>query len=193
MPHRLAPTALAVLALAGLSASLPDSATAQTPQTPPPVICQQDAAYRQFDFWVGEWEVFGNQNGALAGRNHIEARHGGCVLVERWESNGGGGGMSMNYYDGTTGLWRQVWVSVNYNIDIQGGLDDQGRMVLEGEIHTYPGGGQSLPFRGTWTPQADGNVRQLFEQQDPSTGAWQVWFDGRYEPRGGQVASGARP
>ena len=52
-------------------------------------------------------------------------------------------------------------------------------MVMEGSIHYYKAG-KRQPFRGTWTPNADGSVRQLFEQQDPETGEWAVWFDGLY-------------
>lgn len=180
----VAPSARAAAwALAGLAAAV--LATPTAAQTPPSLICQDEPEFRQFDFWVGDWEVFDNQSGNKAGENHIESRHAGCVLVERWESQGGGGGMSMNYYDSVTGVWRQLWVSVNYSIDIQGGLDGQGRMVLEGQLHNYRQR-QGIPFRGTWTPNEDGSVRQLFEQQD-AQGQWQVWFDGRYEPRGGQV------
>lgn len=80
------------------------------------------------------------------------------------------------------GTWRQHWVSVNYSIEIEGGLDEEGRMVLVGELHHY-GQRAAIPFRGTWTPRPDGSVRQLFEQQDPATSEWQVWFDGRYERR----------
>ena len=151
-------------------------------QTPPSIICQDEPEFRQFDFWVGEWDVFDNASGNRAGANSIESLHGGCVLVESWTSSGGPGGTSVNYYDNVRGTWRQYWVSVNYSIEIEGGLDQDGRMVLEGELHDYRQRA-AIPFRGTWTPEPDGTVRQLFEQQDPATGEWQVWFDGRYERR----------
>ena len=146
-----------------------------------PATCQEEAEFRQFDFWVGQWDVFTFQGGDIAGSNVIEARHGGCVLVENWLSTSGGGGTSMNFYDRVTRRWRQLWVSTNYSIDITGGLNQAGAMVLVGELHNYRPE-QSFPFRGTWTPLPNGDVRQLFEQQDPETGAWDVWFDGRYVP-----------
>jgi hypothetical protein len=52
-------------------------------------------------------------------------------------------------------------------------------MILNGKINYYKTG-KSQPFRGTWTPNADASVRQLFEQQDPESGEWSVWFDGLY-------------
>jgi hypothetical protein len=145
---------------------------------PPPTVCQDEDAFHAFDFWVGQWDVYDNTNGKLAGHNRIESQEANCVLVEHWTSVSGGTGMSMNYYDAVTEQWRQVWVANGYAIDIVGGLDDAGAMVLVGEIHTYAQH-QSSPFRGTWTPSHDGTVRQLFEQQD-AQGVWQTWFDGRY-------------
>ena len=154
-------------------------ATAQAPQ--PPTICADDAAFHAFDFWVGEWHVYNNANGNVAGRNTITAQEAGCVLVEQWTAASGGTGMSMNYYDPIADQWRQLWIANAYAIDIVGGLDAAGAMVLTGEIRYFTQG-RSFPFRGTWTPHADGTVRQLFEQQVPETGEWQLWFDGRYEP-----------
>ena len=51
-------------------------------------------------------------------------------------------------------------------------------MVLEGELIGPQGGSQ--PFRGTWTPNGDGSVRQLFEISADSGATWSTWFDGRY-------------
>lgn len=75
---------------------------------------------------------------------------------------------------------RQVWVAQNYTIDIGGGLNTEGAMVLEGQLHKLRIG-RAFDFRGTWTLNPGGTVRQLFERKDPQTGDWQVWFDGRYE------------
>ena len=42
--------------------------------------------YREFDFWVGEWDVR-DAEGKVAGVNRIASEENGCVLVERWNSN----------------------------------------------------------------------------------------------------------
>jgi len=133
------------------------------------------AAFRAFDFWLGDWEVR-SADGKLAGHNSISARHQGCLLQEQWTSAGGGTGSSMNFYDPAMDAWRQVWVSGGTLIDISGELQD-GSMVLVGTI-TYLAGGEPRPFRGTWTPLADGRVRQFFEEQ--REGSWHVWFEGFY-------------
>ena len=52
-------------------------------------------------------------------------------------------------------------------------------MVLEGTIYGY-GRNQSSPFRGTWTPNEDGTVRQFFELFSADEDKWNPWFDGLY-------------
>ena len=154
------------------------SALAQ--QTPPPSPCVSDPHFRDFDFWLGEWDVSGRANGNFAGNNVIKSIEGSCALEERWVSKSGGTGMSINYYNPLSGKWRQVWLSgAGYSIDIVGGLNEEGSMVLEGTIYYYRTD-KDFPFRGTWTPNADGSVRQYFQQADPESGEWSDWFDGLY-------------
>lgn len=156
--------------------SISFSANAQQQTAPPP--CTTDENFRAFDFWIGEWEVTPWGGGNIAGHNTIEPVERGCALSERWTNAAGGTGRSINYYNPITGKWRQLWVAGGYSIDIEGGLEE-GAMALEGSIHYYAQK-NSVPFRGTWTPQEDGSVRQLFHQYNAETENWDVWFDGRY-------------
>ena len=142
-----------------------------------PFDCNNSAVHRQFDFWLGEWEVHDGE-GTLGGHNRISSLQKGCVLDEQWQSVHGGSGQSLNYYSAETGLWRQLWVDAGASIiDISGGMKD-GSMVLEGSIY-YLTASTSRPFRGTWTPLDDGRVRQFFQEQD-AQGQWQTWFEGFY-------------
>ena len=175
--------AVAVAALVGL----PASACAQTgsagnqsassaPATAPANPCEAEP-YRAFDFWIGEWEVFAT-NGNKAGENSITVEEGGCLLLEKWTDAQGGTGQSYNFYDPATKKFRQVWVSRGAVIDYGGGLDDEGRMAMEGEIRYH--NGTTVPFRGLWTLQDDGSVRQHFEQYNAETETWNAWFTGIY-------------
>ena len=142
-------------------------------------ICQTDERFNQFDFWLGSWDVYNNANGQIVGHNLITPTDNKCFLYENWTSINGGTGHSMNYYNPVTGLWRQVWVAAGaYNIDYTGGLTGDS-MVLQGQIYYYEPKAE-FPFRGTWTPNEDGSVRQFFEQYNPETESWNVWFDGKY-------------
>ena len=145
----------------------------------------EGAAFRAFDFWLGEWTV-ANAAGTLVGQNSITSGEGGCVLEESWRSASGGTGRSLNFYDPVRGIWRQLWVSAGSIIDIQGGIDATGSMALEGSI-TYTGNTSRQAFRGRWTPLPDGRVRQFFEQRPESGGEWTPWFEGFYRRVDGGV------
>lgn len=159
----------------GLLLCLPAIASGQQE----PFNCQDSVPHRQFDFWLGKWEVR-DAEGTLQGNNLIESVQMGCVLREQWRSVSGGTGESLNYYSASSGHWRQLWVDAGSSIiDISGGIRE-GSMVLEGTIE-YLQSGKVFPFRGTWTPLDDGRVRQFFQQQDPQ-GQWKTWFEGFYSP-----------
>lgn len=166
-----------VLAAASLLAL---SGTALAQQAPPPNPCETEAAYGHFDFWLGDWNVYG-QNHQFAGVNRITKTENDCLIRENWHSANNTTGFSMNFYDAGQEAWHQVWVSLGAQIDYTGGLDEDGAMRLEGEI-VYPGQGTRAPFRGSWALQDNGEVIQSFHQQNTETGEWSVWFIGRYVP-----------
>jgi hypothetical protein len=151
-----------------------DTSTAQQPSFP----CESAEGFRDFDFWLGEWDVH-LADGTIAGSNVITREERGCVLIERWTGASGGTGMSVNYLDKIGNEWVQVWNSANgAQINIRGGLTDDG-MALEGTIH-YVSNGTTAPFRALWTPLPDGRVRQYFEQSNDGGETWAPWFEGFY-------------
>jgi tetratricopeptide (TPR) repeat protein len=141
--------------------------------------CEHIAEFRQFDFWIGDWNVV--SSGQPAGTNHIEKHENGCFLMENWVSVNAGTGKSMNFYDPVAKKWNQIWVdSSGSSIMASGGLQN-GAMHFEGDHH-YPGGNHEL-FRMTFTPRDDGSVRQFIEQSKDEGKTWYVWFDGIYEKK----------
>jgi hypothetical protein len=142
------------------------------PKAPPPCATP---AHRQFDFWIGDWDVR-NPAGKLVGRNQITVMHNGCVLLESWSGNGGVTGSSFNLYDAERGKWHQTWVDNSGSLLVlEGGLAGS-RMVLA----SAPGEAMS---RITWEPLADGRVRQLWESSADRGATWKTAFDGYYEKR----------
>jgi hypothetical protein len=140
--------------------------------------CAHQEGFRDFDFWIGEWDVH-LANGNQAGTNVIKSIERGCALTEHWTSANGGTGMSINYLDKASGEWVQVWNSANGGqINIRGGMTDDG-MLLEGYIH-YVNNGTTAPFRGLWTLLPDGRVRQYFEQSNDEGKTWVPWFEAFY-------------
>ena len=172
MMQKLWPSAAAALLI---TCTAMPAASAQSTTPPPPQPCQSDE-YRAFDFWLGDWSV--TSGGKAAGENLITSQEGGCLILEQWTSAGGTTGQSYNFYDPGLGEWRQLWVSGGSVIDYTGGLDENGAMVLEGVI-SYRNG-NTAPFKGTWTLQDDGTVRQHFLQYNAQTDVWDDWFVGIY-------------
>ena len=152
----------------------------EAPQTPPKSICEMTKGFADFDFWLGEWNVYSNdEKRTFQGTNSITKQHLGCLIMENWTNAQGGTGSSMNYFDPVEDQWRQLWVAGGYSIDYTGGLNESGSMVLVGTINYYKTG-KAQAFRGAFTPNEDGSVRQFFEQQNTESGEWAVWFDGLY-------------
>jgi hypothetical protein len=148
----------------------------------PSALCQskpspcEAAEYRAFDFWLGEWNVYGPE-GRLAGTNNVTREYGGCVVHEHYKTGHEYSGESLNTYDASRKVWHQSWVdSSGLLLVLEGGLRD-GKMVLEGQ--TVGAEGKATKQRITWTPNPDGSVRQLWESTDAS-GKWVVAFDGKY-------------
>ena len=149
-------------------------------QVPPAAFCENNEGFSDWDFWVGEWNVYSNDEAhTFAGTNSVTKHHQGCLIKEDWNSAAGGGGFSVNYFNPNKDEWRQVWVSNGYSIDYTGGLNDQGALVLEGKIYNYASG-ITRKMRGIWTPEKNGDVIQHFDTFDAESGEWKVWFEGRY-------------
>lgn len=154
-------------------------ALAASPVASQPAAPCTDPAYRQFDFWAGEWDVF-KPDGTLAGRNRIEKQYADCVLHEHYATPAGYSGESLNTYDAARRVWHQTWVdNTGMVLQLDGGMVD-GRMVLEGV--TPARDGPATRHRITWTPNPDGSVRQFWESTD-AKGEWTVAFDGLYKRR----------
>jgi hypothetical protein len=89
--------------------------------------------YRQFDFWVGSWDVYPTGRDQLVAHSLIESVYNGCGVRENWmplktENSGG----SLNIYVPAEKLWRQTWIdSSGARVDFKGGWNGK-VMILEG-------------------------------------------------------------
>ena len=152
---------LPLLAFAA-TVSWPTGAAAQTTG---PCSAQE---YRQFDFWIGEWEV--EANGAQAGTNRITKILDGCVIMEEWEGGSNFKGKSFNRYDPVTQKWEQYWVDNKGGVlRISGGYAD-GKMVMSGESVGPTG---SVVDRITWHNKKNGTVRQIWDKSSDGGKTWQ--------------------
>ena len=171
MPTILAPAAALLLALVQSPA----------PSAPPsPGAACTPAAYRQFDFWVGEWDVTNLRPPAgrtpPPSKSRISRILNGCAVLEEYETANGYAGKSLNFHDGKSGKWHQVWIDNGGTpLFLKGGRQGPS-MVLQDD-------GASGPVnRITWTPTEGGKVRQHWETSTDGGRTWQTAFDGRYAP-----------
>jgi hypothetical protein len=147
--------------------------------------CRTMPEARQFDFWIGDWNVTPWQtppgpNVPLLGTNRVEPLLEQCALLEHWSGAGPGGGFgkSINFYDTNRRQWRQVWVADGGgSLDYAGAFRD-GAMRFEG--WTLAPSGSRVLQRLTFFPIHHDTVRQLFETSTDSGRTWQPGFDGRY-------------
>jgi hypothetical protein len=152
-----------------------------SPRAAPPAAAPcSTPEYRQFDFWLGDWNVT-NPAGKSAGHNHVTSEYGGCVLQEHWSGSGGSLGSSFNIYDPVRKVWHQTWVDNGGTLlEIEGGLKD-GSRVMSGE--QLQADGKKLLNRITWTPigsGGDSKVRQHWEISTDGGKSWKTSFDGLY-------------
>lgn len=134
--------------------------------------------YRQFDFWIGSWEVMVG-GGQKAGDNDIVAINKGCALMERYVTAGAYRGQSINAYDASRQVWHQTWVDTSgLLLTIEGGLVE-GNMVMTGTRPRQTANGEVLD-RISWFPQPDGSVRQVWEVTSDDGKSWTPIFDGVY-------------
>ena len=165
---------LALLASAPALAQAPAQMAA--PKLPP--ACT-DAAHRAFDFWIGRWAVTETKSGAVAGQSLIERVYDGCALRENWRETNLTGG-SLNTYDGMIGKWRQTWTdSSGAWTEYIGGPED-GKMVLISRRPSKRDPSKTVLTRLTFTPNADGSVRQYSDASIDDGATWVLRYDYTY-------------
>jgi hypothetical protein len=166
-------------ALVAQSASL-GAQTAPVPAPPPACAAAEN---RQFDFWVGKWEVHPKGIDKIVAHSLIEKLYAGCAIRENWmplgkELSGGGGSLSL--YDPGRKQWRQTWVdSSGTRADFDGGFAD-GTMTITGNWPNFAGPGKDALVRMQYQRQPDGQVRQLGESSADGGKSWQPSFDFLY-------------
>jgi len=139
--------------------------------------CKYDAAARQFDFWIGNWDVKTTQ-GQLAGTNNVVLLEDGCLIEENWIGSLGGTGKSMNFYDTQTKKWRQIWVDSTGGSTLFVGEMKDGSMVYDAEKTGTDG--KRFLSRLTFTPIDKTHVRQHGERSDDTGKTWNTTFDFTY-------------
>ena len=149
-------------------------------QLPPVSPCKTDHVYRQFDFWIGEWNVYGLK-GQKAGESKVDLILDSCIILENWTSSSAGyTGKSFNTYNAGTKQWQQTWV------DNSGGTTEFLRGAAGESTITFWAdnvigpGGKAFHRRLTFFKLGNNKVRQWGERSDDDGKTWTTEYDLEY-------------
>lgn len=139
--------------------------------------------YRQFDFWVGDWDTFESDaaDGPYIARTRVKPIAQGCAIHELYEQTDGLIGDSILSYDPVRKQWQQTWVTNRGSIMVLWGNFKDGAVVLEGESHLQDG--KSVMQRITWKAQGNG-VRESAVLSKDGGKTWTPAFDVLFLKRG---------
>jgi len=137
------------------------------------------AEYRQFDFWVGDWDAFDVGGSSPVARVRVDSLLDGCVLRENYEGADGHKGQSLSIYDSSRKVWHQSWVTNRGELLIIEGNFETGQMVLSGADRTADG--KERRVRGIWKPDG-AEVRESAVTSTDGGKSWTPWFDLVFRP-----------
>src|SRR5215475_13479819 len=142
--------------------------------------CAYSTENRQFDFWVGEWDVSTTQGAVPSGTSKIELILGDCVVLENWKSlNSLYSGKSYNIYNSSLKRWEQYWVdNVGGNIFFHGQLKDGAMDYWTDDIPQTSG--PALRRHLQFSQLGPDKVRQFSQGSTDSGKTWNVEYDFTY-------------
>jgi tetratricopeptide (TPR) repeat protein len=139
--------------------------------------CEHTPENRQFDFWIGEWDVQ-TTTGQPAGTSKIERIVNGCALLENW--SGGGPGKSLNSYNTVRKQWQQFWVDSGGEVHEYAGNLVDGEMQFEGPAADHQG---NKTLRRMVFHRLDGGRVKQTGFTSPDGKEWTVEYELIYIPK----------
>ena len=143
--------------------------------------CDYKPENRQFDFWVGDWDVVTTKESSSAGISHIERTIGNCVIWENWTSLGESGyfGKSYNIYNADLKRWEQ------FRVDNGGGMIHFFGSLKDGVMDFYTDempqpDGTKLKRHLQFFNLGPDKVRQFSQGSTDGGKTWTVEYDFTY-------------
>ena len=137
--------------------------------------CKASPAYRQFDFWIGEWDVK-NPQGVVVGSSNIKLILSDCIILENY-STPNYAGKSFNIYDREDKKWHQTWVDKNGVLtEFVGELKDGKMIYVADEMRN----GKRALIKMTFTKLPNGDVNQFGELSNDGGKTWVTRYNLTY-------------
>lgn len=144
---------------------------------------------RQFDFWIGEWDVF-NPQGIQSGTSKIDLILADCVILENWTDRFGSQGKSFNKYNTANKSWEQFWVDEQGTTTYYQGKLEGKNMVFHADASPD---GKTGERTMTFFNLGPDKVRQLGQITNDGGKTWTTQFDLTYVRRlSGKAAAALR-
>ncbi len=136
------------------------------------------AAERQFDFWLGDWDL--TWGDGARGTNHVHTILDGRVVMENFD--GGTStplkGISTSVYDANLGKWRQTWVDNQGGyIDLTGDYTDDRMLLTTQEVVK----GETQQFRMIFYNISATALDWNWEKFDASAQTWTLQWKIHYQ------------
>jgi len=154
------------------------AAVAQARKNATPCVYAPES--RQFDFWIGDWEVHDNtQNQVVVGASHVERILNQCVIFENWTGAFGGSGKSLNAWNPELGCWQQNWMDDTGGVtNFTDGRWDGTKLVFVAD--KKDASGRPVKNRLSFFALGPDQVRQFSEQSRDGGATWTVVYDFNY-------------
>lgn len=140
--------------------------------------CQNAPEFRQFDYWLGEWDV--ESNGQKIARSSIQLILDDCVIFENYYA-GPYSGKSFSLYMPSTKTWQQYYTDTRAYVSLWDGKLENGNLrMLSKQTNAA---GQVTLSRMTYIKEGPDKVRQLIETSTDDGKTWTPGYDGLYTRR----------
>lgn len=143
-----------------------------------------DPVYRQFDFWIGQWEAF-TPDGKKAGDSKISVILDSCIILEEWASASvvkgiRYAGKSYNTYNAAKKRWQQYWVDNAAGVtEYFNGRFTGNKMILETDNEKQANDSFKIQ-KMTFYNLGPDKVRQHGESSTDNGQIWKTDFDLEY-------------
>jgi len=140
--------------------------------------------FRQFDFWIGEWEAY-DVNGKKGGDSKISLILDSCIILEEWTSAGVQQGLryagkSFNSWNAAAQQWQQTWVDNTGNTTaFTKGKFENNKIVFTTDPFPYSKDTTAVR-RLTFFNLGLDKVRQLGEIRKDKGTSWTTEYDLEY-------------
>jgi tetratricopeptide (TPR) repeat protein len=146
--------------------------------------CMSNPKNREFDFWIGDWDVVDTKTGRKAGTNTITIASGGCVLMENWmDATEANTGTSINYVNTETGKWEQIYKDNQAGMPVKYTDGECINGVMKFAVTMKGSDGKMQTGRFVFEKKSSDEVRQYQEITADEGKTWTMLFDLTYRRR----------